>query len=80
VKKEAIETPTLARMSPQRRYSDTTGRMVSDDTVSGDEGFLDDRECEEDLETTEGEGVDFPSELLELSGWTQVNDEETEKD
>jgi hypothetical protein len=54
--------------------------MVSDDTVSGDEGFLDDRECEEDLETTEGEGVDFPSELLELSGWTQVNDVETEKD
>jgi hypothetical protein len=35
------------------------------------EGFLDDREiwdvtnvCEEDLETTEGEGVDFPGELL----------------
>ena len=25
VKKEALETPTLARMSPQRRYSDTTG-------------------------------------------------------
>ena len=34
----------------------------------------------EDVETTEGEGVDFLAELLELAGWTQVNDEETEKD
>jgi hypothetical protein len=24
--------------------------------------------------------VDFPAELLELSGWTVVDDEETEKD
>ena len=52
-----------------------------------DEGFQDDREIwevthvrEEDLETTESEGVDFLSELLELVGWSQVNDEETEKD
>jgi hypothetical protein len=36
--------------------------------------------CEEDVETTEGEGVDFLAELLELSGWTLVDDEETEKD
>jgi hypothetical protein len=50
-------------------------------------GFQDDREiwevtnvCEEDLETTEGEDVDFLGELLELVWWTQVNDEETEKD
>ena len=35
---------------------------------------------EEDLETTEGEGVDFLAELLELAGWTQVDDEETETD
>ncbi len=35
---------------------------------------------EEDLETTEREGVDFLAELLELVGWAQVNDEETEKD
>ncbi len=50
-------------------------------------GFQDERQiwevthvCEEDLKTTEGEGVDFLAELLELSGWTQVNDEETEQD
>ena len=48
-------------------------------------GFQDDREiwevthvCDQDLETTEG--VDFLPELLDLTGWTQVNDEETEKD
>ncbi len=35
---------------------------------------------EEDLETTEGGGVDFLGELLELVGWGQVDDEETEKD
>ena len=35
---------------------------------------------EQDLETTEGEGVDFLAELLEPAGWPQVNDEETEKD
>ena len=33
---------------------------------------------EEDVETTEGEGVDFLGELLELSGWTLVDDDETE--
>ena len=33
-----------------------------------------------DLETTEGEGVDFLPELLELAGWGQVDDEETETD
>ncbi len=32
----------------------------------------------QDLETTEGEGVDFLTELLDLAGWTQVNDEETD--
>ena len=34
---------------------------------------------EEDLETTEGEGVDILAELLELVEWPQVNDEETER-
>jgi hypothetical protein len=50
------------------------------------QGFQDEREIwevthvrEEDLETTEGEGVDFLPELLDLVGWSQVNDEETEK-
>jgi hypothetical protein len=33
---------------------------------------------EEDVETTEGDGVDFLAELLELSGWTLVDDDETE--
>ena len=33
---------------------------------------------EEDVQTTEGEGVDFLGELLELSGWTLVDDDETE--
>ncbi len=53
--------------------------MVDDDC------FPDDREVwevthvrEEDVETTEGEGVDFLGELLDLSGWTLVDDDETE--
>ena len=57
------------------------GDMVDDD------GFQDDREIwevthvrEEELETNESEGVDFLGELLDLVGWSQVNDEETEKD
>jgi hypothetical protein len=49
--------------------------------------FPDDREVwdvthvrEEYVETTEGEGVDFLGELLELSGWTLVDDDETESE
>jgi hypothetical protein len=64
--------------SPQEELGDGEG-MVDDDC------FPDDREVwevthvrEEDVETTEGEGVDFLSELLELSGWTLVDDDETE--
>ena len=52
-----------------------------------DEGVEDEREIwevthvsEKDLETSEGEGVDFLTELLELVGWSQVNDKETETD
>ena len=69
-------------MAPQ---DPRTPRPVSDPTVSG--------ECpsrcserpeynvgEEDVEPTEGEGVDFLPELLDLVGWGQVDDEETEKD
>ena len=51
------------------------------------EGFQDERDIwevehvsEQDLETTEGEGVDLLPELLELTGWGQVNDDEMEKD
>jgi hypothetical protein len=64
--------------SPQEESGDGEG-MVDDDC------FPDDREVwevthvrEEDVETTEGEGVDFLGELLELSGWTLVDDDETE--
>ncbi len=60
---------------------------VDDEEMVDDDGFQDDREIgevthvhEEDLETNEGEGVDLLPELLELAGWSQVNDEETEKD
>ncbi len=34
----------------------------------------------QELETTEGEGVDLLAELLQLAGWPQVNNEETEMD
>jgi hypothetical protein len=66
--------------SPQEESDDGEG-MVDDDC------FPDDREVwevthvrEEDVETTEGEGVDFLGELLELSGWTLVDDDETESE
>jgi hypothetical protein len=66
--------------SPQEELGDGEG-MVDDDF------FPDDREVwelthvrEEDVETTEGEGVDFLTELLDLEGCPQVNDEQTEKD
>ncbi len=35
---------------------------------------------EQELQTTEGEGVDLLAERLELAGWPHVNDKETEKD
>jgi hypothetical protein len=48
---------------------------VDEEDMTDDDGFQDDREiwevthvCEQDLETTEGEGVDFLAELLELPG------------
>jgi hypothetical protein len=66
--------------SPQEESGDGEG-MVDDDC------FLDDSEVwegthvrEEDVETTEGEGVDFLCELLDLSGWTLLDDEDSEKD
>jgi hypothetical protein len=68
------------RNSAQEELGDGEG-MVDDDC------FPDDREVwevthgrEEDVETTEGEGVDFLGELLELSGWTLVDDDETESE
>jgi hypothetical protein len=75
-----------------RRSRKGIWNIVQDESVDGedmvdDDGFQDDRDvrevthvCEEDLETTEGEGVDFLDELLELTGWSQVDDEETQRD
>ncbi len=64
-----------------------SGESVDGKDMVDDEGFQGEREIwevthvrEEDLETTEGEGVDFLTELLDLVGWPQVNNEETEKD
>jgi hypothetical protein len=68
--------------------------LVEDDPgeeedIEDDEGVQDEREIwqtthvsEEELETTEDERVDIlaPSwQLLELVGWSEVNDKETEK-
>jgi len=51
-----------------------------------DEGVQDEREIwdlthvsEEELESTEGQGLDLLAELLDLTGWSQVNDKDTEK-
>jgi hypothetical protein len=72
-------------------YTGGSTNISQDASVDGEDmtdakGFQDERETwevthvrEEDLETTEGEAVDFLAELLELVGWSQVNDEETEK-
>ena len=38
------------------------------------------RVSEGELETTEGEGVDLLAQLLGLLGWSQGNEQETEKD
>ena len=79
----------MPRLHPQ----DPRPTPVSDGTVSGEKNLA--RQEEEDRrerqgvsiitqddtsETTEGEGVDFLTELLELVGYPQVNDDETEKD
>jgi hypothetical protein len=87
------ERVALARKEEEdRQVREEVSNITQDESVNGegmvdDDGFPDDRQLwevthvrEEDLETTEGEGVDFPAELLELSGWTVVDDEETEKD
>ena len=75
-----MQCDSMTFNSPQEELGDGEG-MVDDDC------FPDDREVwevthvrEEDVETTEGEGVDFLAELLELEGWGQVDDEETETD
>ena len=83
----------LARQEEEdRRVRQEVSRIPQEESVDGqgmvdDDGFPDDREvwevthvCEKELETTEGEGVDLLAELLELEGWSQVNDDETEKD
>ncbi len=64
----------------------TQDESVDEEDMVDDDGFQTDREIwevthvsEEDFETTDREGVDFLSELLELAGWP-LKDEETEKD
>ena len=76
----------------ERRTRQEVSSITQDDTVDeedleDDEGFQDERDIwevahvsEEELETTEGEGVDLLSELLELVGCPEVNDKETDKD
>jgi hypothetical protein len=87
------ERVALVRQQEEdRRSRQEVSNIAQDESVDGEdmvdvEGFQDEREIwevthvrEEDLETTEGEGVDFLAQLLELAGCQQVNDEETEKD
>ena len=87
------ERLVLARQEEEdRRVRQEVSRSPQEESVDGqgmvdDDGFPDDREVwevthvrEEDLETNEGEGVDFLAELLEMAGWGQVDDEETEED
>jgi hypothetical protein len=83
----------LARQEEEdRRTRKEVVSIVEDDPgeeedIEDDEGVQDEREIcqtthvsEEELETTEGEGVDLLAQLLELVGWSEVNDKETEKD
>jgi hypothetical protein len=75
-----------------RRVRQEVSRITQDESVDeedmvDDESVEDEREIwevvnvsEKDLEGTEGEGVDFLADLLELVGWSQVNDKETEED
>ena len=79
---QRVVPTTQSRLTP-------AGQEQQEESVDGqgmvdDDDFPDDREVwevthvrEEDLETNEVEGVDFLSELLEMVGWGQVDDEET---
>ncbi len=67
--------PLAAQTAEQERVVPTTQVRL---TPPGQEQQGNVRE--EDVETTEGEGVHFLGELLELSGWTLVDDDETEPD
>ena len=73
-----------SRYSERPEYKQVVN--VDEEDMVDDEGVEEEREIwevthvsEKDLETTEGKGVDFLAELLELEGWSQVNDKETEK-
>ena len=74
-----------SRCSERPEYKQVVN--VDEEDMVDDEGVEEEREIwevthvsEKDLETTEGKGVDFLAELLELEGWSQVNDKETEKE
>jgi hypothetical protein len=64
----------------------TQDDTVDEEDLEDDEGSQGEREIwevthvsDQELQTTEGEGVDFPVELLDLVGLPQVKDNETEK-
>jgi hypothetical protein len=59
-----------------------THSFIQEDDMDEDEREIWEvtRVSKAELDTTDGEGLDFLAELLELAGWPQVNDEETEKD
>ena len=64
----------------QEVRSITQNDTVDEESLEDDEGVQDEREIwevtqgsEEEEETTKDEGVDLLAELLELSGWSQVN-------
>ena len=78
--------------SQVRQSVDILSTIVDEDDTGeeegkGDEGDTDEREIwevthitEEDWETTEGEDVDLLVKLLEMVGWSDVNDKDTEKE
>ncbi len=62
----------------------TQDHQVEEEDREDDEGVQDEREIwevthvsQQDLEMTEGEGLDLLAQLLELVGWSQINNNET---
>ena len=75
------------RRSRQKVSCITQDDTVDEEDLEDDEVVQDERVIwevthvsDQELETTEGEGVDLLTEILELVGWSQVNDNESERD
>ncbi len=75
------------RRETQEVSNITQDQEVEEEHIDDDEGVKIERKIWEvthmslqELETTKGEVVDFLTELLEIVGWSQVDDKETEKD